>query len=105
MAEVRGVVERFYDTHIPRSLRRFVTPGRYSICFQKRYCITFYEHPLSSYPGDDTRAVDRAGADRYRKDRVCLILSLAYLTTLSNCDESNMRMIVNDEEKTMRKRL
>jgi hypothetical protein len=69
VVEVRGVAERFYDTNIPRSLKRFVTLGRYSIYFQKRYCVTFHVQPLSTYPGDDTRA----GADRHMKDRACLI--------------------------------
>jgi hypothetical protein len=50
LGEVGGVAERFYDTHFSRSLRRFVTPGRYSIYFQKRYCITFYEQSLSNHP-------------------------------------------------------
>jgi hypothetical protein len=115
---VEGVAERFYGTNIPRSLRRFVTLGRYSIYFQKRNCVIFYEQPLSNYPmhvcsgtcrlrqaTTDTRAVEYAGADRHMKERVCLILSLAYLMTRSNCDESNMRMGVNDEQKTTRKRL
>jgi hypothetical protein len=35
VVELGGVLERFYDSNIPRPRRRFVTPGRYLIAFKK----------------------------------------------------------------------
>lgn len=78
---------QIFHVHLGASSHQGVTRSTFK---RGTYCITFYEQPLSNYPGDDTRTVERAGADRRRGDRACLFNDAL-------CDESNMGMVVYDE--------